>query len=375
MVTQPSGSQLTEQDITRIVSNINFPPSLSREDVGGIVRTVMAENPGLSREDVRIAINTAFSALPPSASPADVNRVVASTVGSPSVVDNPNTVENESRPATGIYSVIETYQGEAAKQAKDLEKRIADLTKAQEDRLRAEEEQRVQAEAQRKLDEEAKKQAEEASRRGTLLNLGTSMLGGAAGAGILGGLSSVAATPAPLSPLKGLTTGEASNEFVSPLAAFQKQIGLVQPEQETKPEERTMPYFSYGQPSEVASVLSLDEEDQMAAKGGLMTPLMASGGLPVVHYAGKPRMDYRQGAYVQGPGDGQSDDIPAMLADGEYVFDAETVAALGNGSNKAGAKLLDKMREQIRAHKRGGSLKKIPPASKSPLEYLAMVKR
>jgi len=37
--------------------------------------------------------------------------------------------------------------------------------------------------------------------------------------------------------------------------------------------------------------------------------------------------------------------------------------------------LLDKMREQIRAHKRGGSLKKIPPASKSPLEYLAMVKR
>ena len=113
----------------------------------------------------------------------------------------------------------------------------------------------------------------------------------------------------------------------------------------------------------------------MAASGGLMTPLMKGGGLSVVHYAGKPRIDFRKGSYVEGPGDGQSDDIPAMLADGEYVFDAETVAALGNGSNRAGAKLLDKMREEIRSHKRRGSLKKIPPPSKSPLEYLAMARR
>ena len=103
--------------------------------------------------------------------------------------------------------------------------------------------------------------------------------------------------------------------------------------------------------------------------------MMAKGGLSMVHYAGKPRIDFRQGSYVQGPGDGQSDDIPAMLADGEYVFDAEIVSALGNGSNKAGAQLLDKMREHIRAHKRSGSLKKIPPPAKSPLEYLAMAKK
>jgi hypothetical protein len=59
-----------------------------------------------------------------------------------------------------------------------------------------------------------------------------------------------------------------------------------------------------------------------------------------------------------------------MLADGEYVFDADTVAALGNGSNKAGAKMLDKMRENIREHKRKAPTDKIPPKAKSPLEYL-----
>ena len=54
---------------------------------------------------------------------------------------------------------------------------------------------------------------------------------------------------------------------------------------------------------------------------------------------------------VSGPGDGRSDDIPAMLSDGEYVIDAETVALLGNGSPKAGAKKLDDLRVKIRKHK------------------------
>jgi len=78
----------------------------------------------------------------------------------------------------------------------------------------------------------------------------------------------------------------------------------------------------------------------------------------------------KTGFYVEGKGDGQSDSIPAMLADGEYVFDADTVAALGNGSNKAGALTLDKMRQNIRKHKRSASHKNIPPKAKSPLEYL-----
>jgi hypothetical protein len=82
------------------------------------------------------------------------------------------------------------------------------------------------------------------------------------------------------------------------------------------------------------------------------------------------RHDYRNGAAVNGKGDGQSDEIPAMLADGEYVIDADVVASLGNGSNKAGADVLDKFRENIRTHKRSAPIGKIPPKAKSPLAYL-----
>jgi hypothetical protein len=99
-----------------------------------------------------------------------------------------------------------------------------------------------------------------------------------------------------------------------------------------------------------------------------------SGGSPDHHhpnYNGNPL--FRTGGagrHVQGPGTGQSDDIPAMLADGEYVFDADTVSALGDGSNKAGASALDQMRKAIRKHKRGAPIDKIPPKAKNPLEYL-----
>lgn len=65
------------------------------------------------------------------------------------------------------------------------------------------------------------------------------------------------------------------------------------------------------------------------------------------------------GSYVQGPGDGKSDSIPAKLSDGEYVISAPAVSALGNGSNKAGAKKLDKMHQTILSkHYKGKSPKR-----------------
>jgi len=62
--------------------------------------------------------------------------------------------------------------------------------------------------------------------------------------------------------------------------------------------------------------------------------------------------------------------INAMIADGEFVFPASLVTALGGGSNKEGAKKLDEMREKIREHKRSASANKIPPKAKSPLSYM-----
>jgi hypothetical protein len=60
---------------------------------------------------------------------------------------------------------------------------------------------------------------------------------------------------------------------------------------------------------------------------------------------------YEGGHAVEGPGDGRDDQIPALLSDGEYVIDAETVALLGNGSNKAGADMLDAFRVNVRKQK------------------------
>ena len=105
-------------------------------------------------------------------------------------------------------------------------------------------------------------------------------------------------------------------------------------------------------------------------------PGLRSGGLPA--WSNVPltqgRLNFRQGAAVHGAGDGQSDDIPAMLADGEYVIDADTVAQIGNGSTKAGAAALDKFRENIRSHKRAAPVNQIPPKTRALTSYLKGVK-
>jgi hypothetical protein len=74
---------------------------------------------------------------------------------------------------------------------------------------------------------------------------------------------------------------------------------------------------------------------------------------------------------VRGPGTGRSDEIPALLSDGEYVIDAETVALLGDGSSEAGANRLDQMREAVRRHKGQQLAKgKFSPDAKAPEQYL-----
>jgi GH24 family phage-related lysozyme (muramidase) len=68
-----------------------------------------------------------------------------------------------------------------------------------------------------------------------------------------------------------------------------------------------------------------------------------------------------KGGYLQGPGDGMSDDIPATingdepaaLADGEFVIPADVVSHLGNGSSEAGSKQLYAMMDRIRKARTG----------------------
>jgi len=66
--------------------------------------------------------------------------------------------------------------------------------------------------------------------------------------------------------------------------------------------------------------------------------------------------EWARGGYVPGGSGGMDDDVPAIidgkqpakLSSGEFVFDAATVAALGDGNNAAGAKKLDGLRKAIR---------------------------
>lgn len=137
-------------------------------------------------------------------------------------------------------------------------------------------------------------------------------------------------------------------------------------------------YYSYGKEDSIDDILGASAPVGFA-EGGFVEPLMAQGGmtLPLMAKEGglpkmaKGREDFRDGKHVAGEGDGQSDDIPAMLADGEFVFPADVVSALGNGSTKAGTDKLYKMMHEIRARARSTGNKDLPPpALKSPLDYL-----
>jgi hypothetical protein len=84
---------------------------------------------------------------------------------------------------------------------------------------------------------------------------------------------------------------------------------------------------------------------------------LAHGGIAALAYGGLGSLGgYSDGGrLLRGPGDGVSDDIPAMigkkqqarLADGEFVVPARIVSELGNGSTEAGARQLYAMMDRV----------------------------
>jgi hypothetical protein len=79
----------------------------------------------------------------------------------------------------------------------------------------------------------------------------------------------------------------------------------------------------------------------------------------------KHLIEYRKGGGHMGPGQvkgigsGQDDKIPAWLSDGEYVWSAQDVADLGDGSTDEGVRRLDKMRQMVRKGAGRKDVKKI----------------
>ena len=99
-----------------------------------------------------------------------------------------------------------------------------------------------------------------------------------------------------------------------------------------------------------------NDYDSGDAAGGPIKARYAAGGLgSLPEYAAG-------GKLLNGPGDGVSDSIPAVikgprpqraaLADGEFVIPARIVSELGNGSTKAGAKRLYAMMERVQRARR-----------------------
>jgi hypothetical protein len=76
---------------------------------------------------------------------------------------------------------------------------------------------------------------------------------------------------------------------------------------------------------------------------------MADGGIASFFAPGQSVMQMNRGGYprktgqIAGPGTGTSDDIPAMLSDGEFVVTAKAVRGIGKGSRREGAKKLYRM--------------------------------
>jgi hypothetical protein len=80
---------------------------------------------------------------------------------------------------------------------------------------------------------------------------------------------------------------------------------------------------------------------------GTAEPIMAAKGGSITEFP-------RKTGPINGPGTGTSDDIPAMLSDGEFVFTAKAVRNAGNGSRRKGAARMYKLMKSL---EKGGMVK------------------
>jgi hypothetical protein len=134
----------------------------------------------------------------------------------------------------------------------------------------------------------------------------------------------------------------------------------------TTPDNPIVPTPSYGTIpiSQPGSVIPMGVTQ---SPGGVAQPYNVSGlyGVPLIYGPdGQPRRMAKGGdaqmtnfprktGPINGPGTGTSDDIPAMLSDGEFVFTAKAVRNAGGGSRRKGAARMYKLMKKLE----GGAVK------------------
>ena len=93
-----------------------------------------------------------------------------------------------------------------------------------------------------------------------------------------------------------------------------------------------MPALTGGRPTVAESMVFQPPEKRMMAGGGIMA--FAQGGAVAMQEGGEPPINMadfpRKNGEIDGPGTGTSDDIPAMLSDGEFVMTAKAVRNAGS---------------------------------------------
>lgn len=151
---------------------------------------------------------------------------------------------------------------------------------------------------------------------------------------------------AQIESLKGLVTNPSDAAQVKSALEYAKQQGMT--------------------PAQLAEAFgaTLADAEAVMQQYGIK---LAAGGAIAMNQGGLASLA-TGGRYIQGPGDGVSDSVPAViqgagggqpakLADGEFVFPARIVAEIGNGSNNAGARklyaLLDRIEARAKSAKRG----------------------
>jgi hypothetical protein len=118
---------------------------------------------------------------------------------------------------------------------------------------------------------------------------------------------------------------------------------------ESQPAEKPEP------PTLGSDVFAANPQDYLVPPGGVATQYyggvqgaqfgpqrMKTGGI-----ADLPTKFPRKNGPINGPGTGTSDDIPAMLSDGEFVFTAKAVRNMGGGSRRLGAKRMYTMMKAL----------------------------
>ena len=87
--------------------------------------------------------------------------------------------------------------------------------------------------------------------------------------------------------------------------------------------------------------------EMMTSEGDFTPDYGAQGGYKKKAKGGIEDLDLTQGGSSFGPGTGTSDDIPAMLSDGEFVVTANAVKNLGGGDRMTGARRMYQMMNQL----------------------------